>query len=86
MQTSIPDRQEKTPMPSTILSEEQVLRDLRYAEGPRTQQQIGASRYRLKQMVEAKLLKRVGSVKVGSARKAVAFELTAKGRKRAEKL
>lgn len=70
----------------TNLSDEQVLRELRYADGPRTRQQIDATRYRIQKMEERKLLKRVGEVKVGSARGAVAYELTAKGKKRAEKL
>lgn len=54
--------------------------------GPKTKSQLGCTRYRLLTLIDAKLVKRAGEVKVGSARKAVVFELTARGRKRAEKL
>jgi hypothetical protein len=55
-------------------------------KGPRTRAQLGGNPYRLRLMLDAKLVKRAGEVKQGSARKAVTYELTARGRKRAEKL
>jgi hypothetical protein len=56
--------------------------------GAKTLAQLGTSRHRMKTMLEAKLVKRSAPVKnhAGVGRKAVAYELTAKGRKRAEKL
>lgn len=57
-------------------------------KGPKTRQQLGASatRYRLDKLVADKFIRRAGEAKVGSARKAVTYELMARGRKRAEKL
>jgi hypothetical protein len=57
-------------------------------KGPKTRAQLGRSRYRLQKLKADKLVKKAGEVKAkgSTARKAVAFDLTAKGRKRAEKL
>lgn len=56
--------------------------------GPKTRKQLGCTRYRLSRLIEDKLVKRAGEVKAkgSTARSAVAYELLAKGRKRAEKL
>ena len=55
------------------------------SKGARTLGQLGCTRHRLNAMLDAKLIKRAGTVKVpgSGARSSVAFELTVKGRKRA---
>jgi len=54
---------------------------------PKTRQKLGCSRYQLQMLMEQKLVKRLGEAKnQEGARKAVTYELTARGRKRAEKL
>jgi hypothetical protein len=57
-------------------------------KGPKTRKQLGCTRYRLGQLINDKLVRVAGEVKPrGSvARKAVTYELLAKGRKRAERL
>lgn len=66
-------------------STDTVLRALRY--GPATLRQLECSRRRVLAMIDEKLVKRAGAVKnEPRGRKAVTYELTAKGRKRAEKL
>jgi hypothetical protein len=56
--------------------------------GPKTRQQLGCTRYRLAKLIADKLVKRAGEAKnpKSSARKAVVYELLAKGRRRAERL
>lgn len=74
-------------MPTTKpLTDETVLNKLQ--KGPQTKHQLGCTRHRLLMLTGAKLIKRAGEAKnPGSGgRKAVVYELTAKGRKRAEKL
>jgi len=55
------------------------------AKGPKTLQQLGCTRHRLRKLIDEKLVKRAGEAKnPGSrARKAVLYDLTAKGRKKA---
>jgi predicted MarR family transcription regulator len=57
-------------------------------KGPKTRQQLGVTRYRLQKLMADKLVKRSGEAKnpKSGARKAVTYELMAKGRKRAERL
>jgi hypothetical protein len=57
-------------------------------KGPKTQKQLGCTRHRLLMLLEAKLIKRAGEAKNrgSAARRAVTYDLTAKGRKRAAKL
>jgi len=75
-------------MPTTehAIENDSILKKL--LKGPKTRKQLGVTRYRLQQLMADKLVKKGGEVKVkGSvARKAVAYELTAKGLKRAQKL
>lgn len=53
---------------------------------PKTLKQLGCTRHRLLKLLDAKLIKREGEVKnKPGARKAVTYELTAKGAKRAER-
>jgi chromosome segregation and condensation protein ScpB len=75
------------PLDPVTVHNEQVLRTLLLAEHPLTRQRIGATRHRMNVLVEQKLIKRAGHAKnPGSdARRAVTYELTAKGRKRADK-
>jgi hypothetical protein len=57
------------------------------AEGARAFQQLSCTRHRLVKLQEQKLVKRAGEAKnQEGGRKAVLYELTARGRKRAEKL
>lgn len=67
---------------------EKVLALMLKANAPRTRQDLGSPDRRLLVAMEAaKLVKRAAPVKQGpTGRKAVAYDLTAKGRKRAEKL
>lgn len=66
-------------------ADDAVLKKL--AKGPSTLQALGCTRHRLRKLLDAKLIKRGSEVKnPGRARKAVSYELTAKGRKRAEKI
>jgi len=55
------------------------------AKGPTTLQQLGCTRHQLRRLLDDKLIKRAGEAKnPGSrARKAVLYNLTAKGRKKA---
>lgn len=57
-------------------------------KGAKTRAQLGCSRYRLQKLEADKLVKKAGEVKAkgSTARKAVVYELMAKGRRRAEKL
>jgi hypothetical protein len=57
-------------------------------KGAKTRQQLGLTRYALGKLSADKLIKRAGEAKNSKTggRKAVTFELMAKGRKRAEKL
>jgi hypothetical protein len=56
-------------------------------KGPKTLVQINATRHRVLTMLDAKLIKRAGAAKnEANGRNAVTYELTAKGRKRAERL
>lgn len=56
--------------------------------GPKTRKQLGCTRYRLQKLMADKLVRKAGEAKNArsGARKAVTYELMAKGRKRAEKL
>jgi hypothetical protein len=65
-------------------ADEKVL--VKLLKGRRTLKQLGCTRHRLLKLLDAKLVKREGEVKnQAGARKAVTYELTAKGRKRAER-
>lgn len=71
---------------AAVRAEDAVLTRLRRS-GPLTRSEIGCSRYLILKMIEAKAIKRDGERKnLSDARKAVTYSLTAKGRKRAEKL
>jgi hypothetical protein len=78
-------------MPVLTSDEDTVLKALlRYsddAKPARTQQQMGCTRYRLLKLLEAKLVKRSGKAKnpKSTARQAITYELTAKGKKRAQR-
>jgi len=66
-------------------ADEKVLKKLSRAAG--TQRELGCTRYRLLKLQQEKLIKAAGEVKnVVRGRKAISYELTARGRKRAEKL
>ena len=67
-------------------AENAVLKKLLNAAG--TQRELGCTRHRLLKLLDAKLIKRAGEAKnqPGVGRKAVSYELTGRGRKRAEKL
>lgn len=71
-------------MPVSTITSEAILKMLRH--GPMARSQLGCTRYRLLTLIDTKLVKRAGEAKHGNARKAVLYDLTAKGRKRAEKL
>lgn len=65
--------------------EDKILKAL--AKGkPLALSQLPGTRYRVRRMLDAKLIKRDGEAKLTDARKAVLYSLTAKGKKRAEKL
>jgi hypothetical protein len=72
------------PTATTTSANDAILKKL--LPGPKTRSQLHSTRYRLLMLIDQKLIKRAGEVKQGSARKAVVFDLTAKGRKRAEKV
>lgn len=67
-------------------ADETVIMKLWSPPYPRTQQQLGCTRHRLLKLMQEKLVKRSGEVKSKpNGRKAVTYELTAKGVKRAQK-
>jgi hypothetical protein len=88
--TPIPRRTEKSPMSTLTAAQQDTDKVLKRLIGasPQTMAQLGCSRHRILTMLAAKLVKRAGTIKndAGVGRKAVAYDLTAKGRKRAEKL
>jgi hypothetical protein len=55
-------------------------------KGPKTRTQLGVTRYLLEKLIADRMIKKAGEAKVGSARRAVTYDLLARGRKRAEKL
>jgi hypothetical protein len=68
-------------------ADETVLRTLLASPSALTQYQLECGHHRLLKLLAAKLVKRSGAVKnLPTGRKAIAYELTATGRKRAEKL
>lgn len=75
----------KTPVPKSRVEEDKILKAL--VEGKLLAlSQLPGTRYRVRAMLDAKLIKRDGTAKLGTARSAVLYTLTAKGKKRAEQL
>jgi hypothetical protein len=71
-------------IPTITGADETVLKKL--LKGPLTRQKLKSTRHRLLKLMQDKLVKRAGEAKnVKQGRKAVTYELTAKGRKKAEK-
>jgi hypothetical protein len=74
------------PTAEHALEVDSVLKKL--LKGPKTRKQLGVTRYKLGKLMADKLVKSAGEVKPkGSThRRAVTYELMAKGKRRAEKL